>query len=87
MVRSLISLSTIETRSPDFKGQQSVLLNHLAEEEDYEVEEDKAQPSRLFKSFIDSFVSGKKRLSEAKGPGVLQSKNPFEQTKVLQLSF
>lgn len=86
MVRSLISSSTIETRSPDFKGQQSVLLNHLAEEEDYEVEEDKAQPSRLFKSFIDSFVSGKKRLSEAKGPGALQSKNPFEQTKVLQLS-
>ena len=85
MVRSLISSSTIETRSPDFKGQQSVLLNHLAEEEDYEVEEDKAQPSRLFKSFIDSFVSGKKRLSEAKGPGAIQSKNPFEQTKVLPL--
>lgn len=85
MVRSLISSSTIETRSPDFKGQQSVLLNHLAEEEDYEVEEDKAQPSRLFKSFIDSFVSGKKCLSEAKGPGAMPSKNPFEQTKVLQL--
>lgn len=44
------------------------MLNNLPEEEDDEMEEDKAQPSRLFKSFIDSFVSGKKWLAEGKGP-------------------
>jgi hypothetical protein len=40
MVKSLISSSTIETRSPDFKGQQS-LLYYLPEEEEF-VDEDKA---------------------------------------------
>jgi hypothetical protein len=64
LVKSLISTSTIESRSSELKHQQSIIFKK-EEDDDGTIDEDKsAQPSRYFKSFIDSFVSGKKRLSE-----------------------
>jgi hypothetical protein len=54
---------------------KEVIEDTKPEEEDYEIEEDKPQPSRLFKSFIDSFVSGKKRLSEVKPSTKKQADN------------